>query len=305
MAPPGTSGMGALEEAAARALGRPGAAAQFRLDAAAVAGGLRPAALLDYVPVEPAGANGVPRRRRGNRGKEVRDWEEGGGSAGLERAQGCALARGARAAAARLGGPGARPLVGVLRGTVMLFSAEHSARLLQAQLSIFAHLKFSAGGRPSGWQARDTQILPGACQKALELLLLRGADGGGADEVLDLDQACAPTAGRASLAPSSLVGWLLGYPVVYCFEEGGERAVAEVLGGAALSRVAVRALSAEPAGSAAEIAAFTFPTELPGAAAAVVAFSEHVQSLSGRIPELGSLEISCRAVEANSCVIAI
>ena len=286
----------------ARALERPGAAAQFRLDAAAVAGGLRPAALLDYVPVEPAGANGARRRRRGNGGKEVRDWEEGGVSARSERAQGCALARGARAAATRLGGPGARPLVGVLRGAVVLFSAEHSARLLQAQRPIFACLKFSAGGRPTGWQARDAQLLPGACQTALELLLLGGADGGGPDGVVDLDQACAPTAGRASLAPSSLVGWLLGYPVVYCFEEGGERAVAEALGGAALNRVAVRALRAEPT---AEIAAFTFPTELPGAAAAVAAFSEHVKAFSGRIPELGPLEFTCRAVEANSCVIAI
>ena len=48
------------------------------------------------------------------------------------------------------------------------------------------------------------------------------------------------------LAPATLVGWLLGYPVVYCFEAGSEREVAEALGGAPLTRVAVPAEAAPP-----------------------------------------------------------
>ena len=113
------------------------------------------------------------------------------------------------------------------------------------------------------------------------------------------------------LAPATLVGWLLGYPVVYCFEEGREREVAEALGGAALTRVAVHARAGPPsprlgAGSPGqEIIAFTYPCSLPGASAAVAAFLERVRGLSGRVSGLGALECSCRAVDANSYVIAI
>ena len=239
--------MGALEEAAARALRRPGAAAQFRLDAAAVAGGLRPAALLDYVPLGANEAAGAP--RRGNRGKEVRDW--GVKAAEGERARAVALALAARAAAAAVGRDRGTSLllVAVFRGSVLLFSAEHSARLLQAQRSLFARLE-PGDGCVARWAALDgAEHLPGPCRAALELLL-RAADGGraakGGDDdggVLDLDSLCSGE-GRGAwgeLAPATLVGWLLGYPVVYCFEAGSEREVAEALGGAPLTRVAVHA----------------------------------------------------------------
>ena len=317
--------MGALEEAAARALRRPGAAAQFRLDAAAVAGGLRPAALLDYVPLGANEAAGAP--RRGNRGKEVRDW--GVKAAEGERARAVALALAARAAAAAVGRDRGTSLllVAVFRGSVLLFSAEHSARLLQAQRSLFARLE-PGDGCVARWAALDgAEHLPGPCRAALELLL-RAADGGraarGGDDdggVLDLDSLCSGEGrqGRGAggeLAPATLVGWLLGYPVVYCFEEGSEREVAEALGGAALTRVAVRAqagphpprLGAGAPGQAPpaiEIIAFTYPCSLPGASAAVAAFLEHVRGLSGRVSGLGALECSCRAVDANSYVIAI
>ena len=314
--------MGALEEAAARALRRPGAAAQFRLDAAAVAGGLRPAALLDYVPLGANEAAGAP--RRGNRGKEVRDW--GVKAAEGERARAVALALAARAAAAAVGRDRGTSLllVAVFRGSVLLFSAEHSARLLQAQRSLFARLE-PGDGCVARWAALDgAEHLPGPCRAALELLL-RAADGGraarGGDDdggVLDLDSLCSGEGrqGRGAggeLAPATLVGWLLGYPVVYCFQAGSEREVAEALGGAPLTRVAVHAefppplrrLGAGSPGRAPEIIAFTYPGSLPGASAAVAAFLERVRGLSGRVPGLGALECSCSAVDANSCVIAI
>ena len=316
--------MGALEEVAARALRRPGAAAQFRVDAAAVAGGLRPAALLDYVPMGSKEAAGAP--RRGNRGKEVRDW--GVESVEGERARALALALAARAAAGTFGRDrgASLPLVAVLKGSVLLFSAEHSARLLKAQRSLFAHLE-PGDGCGARWAARGVaEALPGPCRAVLELLLRASVGGratrGGDNDVgvLDLDSlfSCGGGGGGGGGggAPAPPGGGVRGYPVVYCFEEGSEREVAEALGGAALTRVAVRAqagphpprLGAGAPGQAPpaiEIIAFTYPCSLPGASAAVAAFLEHVRGLSGRVSGLGALECSCRAVDANSYVIAI